>query len=83
MADTMKVSLEIVPLRGKTTTSEHNVPVTVIGATVREIAKALKIDIAGKNVHVDGKLVTPDTVITPDQKLTVTEIRVTERPQGS
>ena len=85
MADkeVMKITIETVPLKGKSKTVEHSVPVTVKGTTVGAIAEKLGIDLTKRNISVNGKPANPTTVVGLNAKLAVTEIRVTERAQGS
>ncbi len=79
----IKITVETVPLKGRSATVEHSVPVTVTGTTIGAIAKKLGIDLTKRNVTVNGTPASPTTVVGADAKLSVTEIRVTERAQGS
>ena len=79
----IRITVEAVPLKGKSKTVEHSVPVTVTGTTIGAIAEKLGIDLTKRNISVNGKPASPTTVVGADAKLSVTEIRVTERPQGS
>lgn len=74
----MTVTLSQVPLKGKTETKDVEVPMTA--TTVGEMAKTLGLDLKNRNVSVNGKPATEDTVVQADAKV---ELRVTERPQGS
>ncbi len=80
--ETMKVSVAM-HSGGKMRTTNHDVPVTVTGTTVGAIAKHLDIALERVNVSVDGVPATASTLIKPNAKMAVTEIRVTTRPQGS
>jgi sulfur carrier protein ThiS len=80
--ETMKVSIAM-QSGGKMRTQKHDVPVTVEGTTVGAIAKHLDISLDKCNVSVNGVPATADTLVKKGQKLEVTEIRVTTRPQGS
>lgn len=80
--DMMRISVAM-QSGGKMRTTSHEVSVTVAGTTVGEIAKHLDIALDKVNVSVDGVPATAGTLVKPKQKLAVTEIRVTTRPQGS
>ncbi len=75
---TMTVMLSQVPLKGKTATSQVEVPMTA--TTVGEMAKTLQLDLKNRTVSVNGVPATAATIVAANAKV---EIRVTERPQGS
>jgi hypothetical protein len=79
----MQIEVEMVPLSGKSKTEKHTVPITVKGSTVGEIAAKLGIDLTNRNVSINKVPATKDTVVSPGERLEVTQIRVTERPKGS
>jgi hypothetical protein len=81
-SETMKVKI-VMQSGGKMRPRDYDVPVTVTGTTVGDIAKHLDIALDKVNVSVDGAPATASTLVKPKSKLEVTEIRVTTRPQGS
>lgn len=72
------VTVNQIPLKGKTQRSTSEVPMTA--TTVGEMAKSLNLDLTNRSVSVNGMPATADTVVKADADV---ELRVTERPQGS
>jgi hypothetical protein len=77
------ITVETIPLKGKSKTIKESVPVTVTGTTVGAIAERLGIDLSKRNITVDGSPASPTTIVGDDAKIQVTKIRVGERAQGS
>lgn len=76
----MEIEVEMVPLSGKSQTKKYVMP---IGSTVGEIASKHDIDLTNRNVSINKMPVTMGTVVKPNERLEVIQIRVAERPQGS
>ncbi len=79
----MEIEVEMVPLSGKSKTQKHTVPVTVTGTTVGQIASRLGIDLNNRSVSINRMPATASTMVSPGERLEVTQVRVAERPQGS
>lgn len=77
-AGMMKVVVNQIPLKGKTQTTELEVPMTA--TTVGEMLKAGGLNLKNRSVSVNGAPATAHTVVKPNASI---ELRVAERPQGS
>lgn len=73
---TFDASVELVPLTGKSTIKTVTVTAQT---TMREIAERAGVENPGlRNLYVDDKPATFDTLVT-----SISRIKITERPQGS
>lgn len=80
MAKTLKVNIQIAPLKGRAQNKTVTVPAS---ATAEEVCVAAGVDPDRKDITVDGKPATLSTRVTEDSKVRVVEMKVAERPQGS
>jgi len=83
MAAMVKVKVKVVPTQGKSTT--ETVEVKAKGTSLKDVLKAAKISPKGKDLLVNGKPATLDTLVCDGDTVSAKDIvvEVSERPQGS
>jgi hypothetical protein len=76
MAKTKKIELKYIPVSGNP--SDHEVDIVLSGSSFEEVARAVGIDIAKKDLYVNDVPARPDTHVKSGARLSVCE-----RPAGS